>query len=88
MLQGVCVEGSVTRVSAMSQVSPCISCLLSKLGTVTVKTMSVATERQFKHLLCFHIVTLRLIVCGEITIVMIVVRVARDGANIASNGGA
>ena len=50
--------------------------------------MSVATERQFKHLLCFHIVTLRLIVCGEITIVMIVVRVARDGANIASNGGA
>ena len=49
--------------------------------------MSVATERQFEHLLCFHIVTLRLIVCGEITIVMIVVRVARDGANIASDGG-
>ena len=40
VLRGVSLE-----CHAMSQVSPCISWLLSKLGSVAVKTVSVATER-------------------------------------------
>ena len=55
--------------------------ILAKLGAIAVNTVTLQLRDNISTCSAFtsSLVTLRLIVCGEITIVMIVVRVARDG---------